>query len=141
MLGKPVDAAEAARMLSRLSGRVHTVLTAVVLVDSARGTVLRGVERTKVKFAAVSPEEIARYVQTGEPMDKAGAYAVQGLGSLLIERIEGCYSNVVGLPLSLVGRMLRASGLEVVDTWQAAAGRRPGGEGDGLWPDDKGPTG
>lgn len=141
VLGKPAGPADAEVMLARLSGREHTVLTAVAILDCGTGAVFRGVERTKVKFSPMSPEEIRCYVQTGEPLDKAGAYAVQGLGSLFVERVEGCYSNVVGLPLALVGRMLRAAGLEVVDAWQTAATGCAGGEGDDRRPEDQGPSG
>ena len=105
ILGKPVDPADAVRMLEALSGRVHTVLTGVCL-RSAAGAVAE-VEATQVRFLPLTPGEIAAYVASGEPMDKAGAYAIQGLASKFIDRIEGCYSNVVGLPVSLVYRLLR----------------------------------
>ncbi len=96
ILGKPTDRADASRMLMRLSGRTHEVLTAVTLGGE---TV---VARTTVEFAPMSAEEIASYVASGEPMDKAGAYGIQGLASRFIPRIEGSYSNVVGLPVALV---------------------------------------
>ena len=104
VLGKPADAAEAAGMLGRLAGRRHTVLTGVALVRDARSEVV--VERTEVAFTALDAERIRWYVGTGEPDDKAGAYAAQGIGSRFIERIEGSYSNVVGLPIPVVGRLL-----------------------------------
>jgi septum formation protein len=100
ILGKPVDAADAARMLRLLSGRSHRVITGVALA-TADGTEVAA-EVTAVKFLSLSDEEIAAYVATGEPMDKAGAYAVQSGAARWIPRIEGCYFNVVGLPLALV---------------------------------------
>lgn len=104
VLGKPADATEAAGMLGRLAGRCHTVLTGVALVRDARSEV--AVERTEVTFTALDADRIRWYVETGEPDDKAGAYAAQGIGSRFIERIEGSYSNVVGLPIPVVGRLL-----------------------------------
>lgn len=100
VLEKPRDAADAARMLRRLSGREHFVLTAVCLRDGHR--LLVDCARTSVRFVPLSGEEIEAYVASGEPMDKAGAYAIQGLASKFIERVDGCYWNVVGLPIALV---------------------------------------
>ncbi len=108
ILGKPRDAEDAARMLALLSGARHTVLTGIALV--ANGATRVAVESTDVWFAELSRAEIAAYVESGEPMDKAGAYAVQGLASRFVERIEGMYSNVVGLPLARVYRMLVDAG-------------------------------
>ena len=105
ILGKPVDALDAARMLKLLSGRQHQVITGVCLVLGDRESV--GSETTSVTMTRISEDEIADYVATGEPMDKAGAYAIQGIASRWIPRIEGDYSNVVGLPIALVYRMLR----------------------------------
>ncbi len=105
ILGKPVDCADAERMLRLLSGRDHYVLTGVCLKRGALE--LAEVERTVVRFATLDDEEIRAYVASGEPMDKAGAYAIQGLASRFIERIEGCYFNVVGLPVARVYRMLK----------------------------------
>ena len=104
ILGKPVDAADAARMLVALSGRTHRVITGVAVVSAGRVEV--AAEVTGVRFRAVSAEEIAGYVASGQPMDKAGAYGIQGLAAKWIPRIEGCYFNVVGLPLALVCAML-----------------------------------
>ena len=104
-LGKPADSADAARMLRMLSGRHHQVITGVALVVS--GQCLVGSETTSVTMSEISEKEIAEYATTGEPMDKAGAYAIQGLASRWIPRIEGDYSNVVGLPVALVWRMLK----------------------------------
>jgi septum formation protein len=105
ILGKPLDADDAARMLRRLSGRTHEVLTGIALVNAT--DCHAAIERTIVEFAPVSEEEIRWYVRSGEPMDKAGAYAIQGLASRFVTRIDGSYSNVVGLPVSLVSRWLR----------------------------------
>lgn len=111
MLAKPADAADAARMLRLLSGRTHQVITGVCLVAGGRNPVVSGQwlvasEATSVTMSPISDEEIAEYVATGEPMDKAGAYAIQGIASRWIPRIEGDYSNVVGLPIALVWKML-----------------------------------
>jgi septum formation protein len=105
ILGKPADAAEAGEMLNRLRGRVHDVFTGVALV-SATG-VRSAVDRTRVWFDPMTDEDIAWYVASGEPVDRAGAYAIQGLASRFIPRIEGSYSNVVGLPVALVSSILR----------------------------------
>lgn len=110
VLGKPNDAGDAARMLRRLSGREHVVTTAVSLVLPDSRAETRS-STTKVFFRALSEEEIQRYVATGEPMDKAGAYAIQGGAAQFADRIEGDYSNVVGLPIPLVLELLRESGL------------------------------
>ena len=107
ILGKPEDAADAARMLRLLSGRTHRVITGVALVTAEGAEV--AAEATAVRFLALSDEEIAAYVATGEPMDKAGAYAIQGRAARWIPRIEGCYFNVVGLPLALVSTLLESS--------------------------------
>jgi septum formation protein len=100
MLGKPADAADARRMLERLSGRQHEVITGICLKRGVE--VVRDCAATKVWFAPMSARDIEEYVASGEPMDKAGAYAIQGLASKFIERIDGCYFNVVGLPVALV---------------------------------------
>ncbi|MGA7079736.1 MAG: Maf family protein [Terriglobales bacterium] len=105
ILGKPCDGADAARMLRMLSGRVHQVITGVCLVVGGQCSV--GSETTSVTMSEISEKEISDYVVGGEPMDKAGAYAIQGIASRWIPRIEGDYSNVVGLPVALVWRMLR----------------------------------
>jgi septum formation protein len=106
ILGKPADAADAARMLRLLSGRSHRVITGVAL-KTAEGVEVAA-EVTAVRFVSLSDAEIDAYVATGEPMDKAGAYAVQGGAGRWIPRIEGCYFNVVGLPLALVCALLEA---------------------------------
>src|SRR4029453_13342335 len=105
ILGKPRDAEDAARMLRTLAGRAHEVLTGVALASTSATTV--ELERTRVWFAPLSDQEIADYVASGEPCDKAGAYAIQGLASKFVVRIDGGYSNVVGLPVALVYRLLK----------------------------------
>jgi nucleoside triphosphate pyrophosphatase len=106
LLEKPRDEDDAARMLRLLSARTHKVITGVCLV--ACGYEQTEGEITEVRFSPLSEQEIAAYVATGEPMDKAGAYAIQGMASRWVERIDGCYFNVVGLPVPRVYRMLRA---------------------------------
>jgi septum formation protein len=105
MMGKPRDVRDAVRMLRLLSGREHEVLTGIALV-SKRHTVVE-VARTRVWINPLTDLEIDDYVATGEPLDKAGAYGIQGLGSRFIDRIQGSYANVVGLPVSLVYRLLK----------------------------------
>jgi septum formation protein len=105
ILGKPVDEQDAARMLRLLSGRKHDVITGVCLIGSNFEDVRS--ETTAVNFSILSDADIRDYIATGEPMDKAGAYAIQGMASRWISRIEGDYSNVVGLPVALVLQMLR----------------------------------
>ena len=105
ILGKPSDAADAARMLRLLSGREHQVITGVCLVVDGKPSVAS--ETTLVTMSEITDKDIADYISSGEPMDKAGAYAIQGIASRWISRIEGDYNNVVGLPVALVFRMLR----------------------------------
>jgi septum formation protein len=110
ILAKPTDEADARRMLGLLSGRAHEVITGVaVLPPGDRAPDVR-IERTIVEFAPLTPDEIDWYVASGEPRDKAGAYAIQGLASRFVTRIDGSYSNVVGLPVALVYRMLKQLG-------------------------------
>jgi septum formation protein len=109
LLGKPSDAADAARMLRMLSGRAHRVITGVCLVVQGQPSVAS--ETTVVTMSEITDQEILDYISSGEPMDKAGAYAIQGIASRWIPRIEGDYSNVVGLPVALVFRMLRECGV------------------------------
>ena len=105
ILGRPLDDADARRMLRKLSGRAHAVHTGVAVV-SARG-VQSGVDTTHVWFNAMTDEDISWYIATREPVDRAGAYAIQGFASRFIPRIEGSYSNVVGLPVAMVSSILR----------------------------------
>ncbi len=114
LLGKPGTAEEAADMLRSLSGKWHQVMTAVALVDaSGERKPWVSVEKTGVKFRVLTGEDIAAYIATGESMDKAGAYGIQGYGALLVEKIEGCYFNVVGLPLQRVAAGLRNWGMNL----------------------------
>ena len=107
ILEKPRDAEDARRMLRNLSGRWHEVLTGVALVRAETGQTVTGLERTRVRFAETSDEEIDWHVQTGDVLDKAGAYAIQGRAALFIESIDGDYWNVVGLPVRLVYELAR----------------------------------
>jgi septum formation protein len=106
ILSKPADAADAARMLRLLSGRTHRVITGVAVVTAS--STESAAEVTAVRFLTLSEEEIAAYISTGEPMDKAGAYAIQGRAARWIPRIEGCYFNVVGLPIALAASLLES---------------------------------
>ena len=110
VLGKPTDHLDAFRMLASLSGVRHQVYTGFTLRRGEQ--VVTGHEVTSVTFRSLSEEEISAYIATGEPMDKAGAYGIQGLGSLLVERIEGDYFNVMGLPICRLGQALRAFGVD-----------------------------
>jgi septum formation protein len=111
ILGKPADTAAARQMLSRLSGRNHRVLTAVILLAPDDTVQLDEVVTSRVRFREIEPREIDAYVATAEPFDKAGAYAVQGMGGAFVESIDGSYTSVVGLPLELVREALTAHGL------------------------------
>ena len=106
ILGKPVNREDAIRMLSKLSGRPHEVYTAVCLVNKTRGPFQEGLDRTRVWFSPMSSEQIREYVEKEDVLDKAGAYAIQGFASVYIPKIEGSYSNVMGLPLALVWKFL-----------------------------------
>jgi septum formation protein len=116
IFGKPADAGQAGAMLARLSGREHQVLTAVAVVDA--GTVAEALSVSTVRLAALDAAAIAAYVATGEPFGKAGGYAIQGLAAAFVERIDGSYSGVVGLPLFETARLLQDSG---VSGWQQDA--------------------
>jgi len=113
ILGKPRDPDDARQMLSRLSGREHTVMTAVAVLHYARHVVCLDVVQTLVRFRPLSPATIEHYIATGEPMDKAGAYAIQGAAAAFVESWQGCYTNVVGLPLRRTAAFLQALGLPV----------------------------
>lgn len=110
ILGKPRDEAEARAMLTSLAGQTHQVLTGVTVCQGDR--VVTEAEETAVTFRPLTDREIAQYVATGEPMDKAGAYGIQGLGSLLVTGIRGDYQNVVGLPVCRLGQILRTFGVD-----------------------------
>jgi septum formation protein len=113
VLGKPADGADAGRMLARLRGRVHEVLTGVAVVDVVTGRAASETVTSHVRMRAYPDAEIAAYVATGEPLDKAGAYAIQGAGRTLVDRLDGSWSNVVGLPLAATATLLRRFGLAV----------------------------
>jgi len=113
LLGKPANNEEAAQMLQQLSGRKHEVYTGVALFHG-EDEIERDVERTTVYMREIAQAEIAAYLQTGEPMDKAGSYALQGVGGAFVERIEGCVSNVIGLPVPKTLHLLRKAGLKVL---------------------------
>mgnify|MGYP001019012347 CR=1 FL=1 len=114
VLGKPRDDQEAKEMLLSLSGRVHQVMTGICVLNSQTEEIFQDVEMTQVYFRILTEREIESYVASGEPQDKAGAYGIQGLGGLFVERIVGCYYNVMGLPLVKTMRLLRKSGVTVL---------------------------
>jgi septum formation protein len=114
VLGKPADDADAFRMLKSLQGRAHHVYTGVACIDAATGQRMVRHRMTRVVMKPLSDATIQAYVQSGEPRDKAGAYGIQGLGSTLVEGIEGCYFTVVGLPVSLLSDMLSEFGIDVL---------------------------
>jgi septum formation protein len=109
ILGKPQDAEEAVKMLKQLSGKTHKVLTGIAIAYA--GEILAAVCETKVVIRDLSEDEIKQYVATGEPLDKAGAYGIQGKGAVLVEKIDGCYNNVVGLPLTRMQLILAKLGV------------------------------
>lgn len=113
-LGKPVDSADARRMLRRLRGREHVVVTGVAVVDTATGREATDAVVSRVRMADYSDAAIEAYVASGEPLDKAGAYAIQGQGGRLVERLEGSWSNVVGLPVEATRALLAAFGVVTV---------------------------
>jgi len=114
VLGKPRNAAEARKMLRKLSGRSHRVLSGMALVHRAQSVAHSAVSSTRVFIRRLNEDEIRWYVGTGEPLDKAGAYAAQGKGGLLVTRIEGSFSNVVGFPLEKFYELLKACGLSLL---------------------------
>jgi septum formation protein len=120
LLGKPRDRDEAQAFLLSLAGRTHQVITGVAVVEAATGRAEVGAAVTGVTMRPFDAKEAARYVATGEPMDKAGAYGIQDRGALLVEGIQGDYFNVVGLPLALVAELLRRF---AVDLWGMQAAR------------------
>ena len=123
VLGKPHTDAEAMRMLTELNGRVHTVITGYTVMDADTGKEISRYAETKVYFRQLTREEIESYVDSGEPLDKAGGYAIQGLGAALVRKIEGDFYNVVGLPLNMLVESLKKFGVNV---WgKAATSRKP----------------
>ncbi|WP_322907906.1 Maf family protein [Paenibacillus campi] len=115
IFGKPAHEAESAAMLTMLQGRMHHVYTGIACVDAATGHTRTDYSRTSVHMKPLTPERIRAYVHSGEPADKAGSYAIQGIGSTLVERIEGCYFTVVGLPVPLLSDMLEEFGVSVLE--------------------------
>lgn len=113
ILGKPKDENDAKETLSRLSGKAHSVITGFTLIDTATGKTISEFVETKVYFKELTSQEIDDYVKSGEPLDKAGSYATQGLGAKLIDRIEGDFDNVVGLPTSEVLKKLKEFGVQL----------------------------
>ncbi len=111
ILGKPKTSEKAQHMLHALSGKEHQVVTGLAVVDAETKVMKQEVVTTKVKFRKLSDNLISRYIATGEPLDKAGAYAIQGKGALLVESIEGCYYNIVGLPLGTLNKLLEGFGV------------------------------
>jgi septum formation protein len=114
ILGKPTSAEDARRMIRILGGHTHEVLTGLSVIKVPGLAEISGVESTRVTFLPLSEEDISYYISTGEPFDKAGAYGIQGIGGRYVERIEGCYFNVMGLPLSRLWRALREFGWEPI---------------------------
>ena len=115
ILGTPKDEEDARQMLRMLQGQTHQVITGLALVNPWTGKVQKGYEKTLVEMAALTLQEIECYIKTGEPMDKAGGYGIQGLAGIFISRIEGCYFNVVGLPIHLLWKMLKEFGVNVFE--------------------------
>ncbi|WP_129598526.1 Maf family nucleotide pyrophosphatase [Methanohalophilus profundi] len=113
LLGKPAGKEDAMSMLRMISGRTVEVFTGIVVIDSGKGIEDTDIISTQVRMANLSRQDIAAYVKTGEPMDKAGAFAIQGLGAVLVEKVEGDFFNVVGLPLFRLSQMLKKVGVDV----------------------------
>lgn len=113
VLGKPKDEDEAFRMLMELQGQVHEVITGLAVMEVPARKCVTAYEKTVVEMASLTCQEVEGYIRTREPMDKAGAYGIQGLGGMLIKRIEGCYYNVVGLPIHRLWMILKEFGVEV----------------------------
>lgn len=113
ILGKPKDRDDAFKMLKHLSGRTHQVYSGIALYNTQSKKKLKDYVKTEVTFSRLSDDEILKYINTGEPMDKAGAYGIQGLGGVFVEKIDGCYYNVVGLPLNKLNCMLGRMGVNL----------------------------
>ena len=112
-LGKPHTPERAKEMLRSLAGNWHHVYTGITVINTRSGRILRNVDKTRVHLVSMTEQEIDAYVATGEPLDKAGAYGIQGMGGMFVDRIDGSYSNVVGLPMSMLRIMLaQASGMD-----------------------------
>lgn len=119
LLGKPCTEEEAMRMLTALNGKAHTVITGFTIIDADSGKMISRSAKTKVWFKKLAPEEIESYVKSGEPLDKAGGYAIQGLGAVLVKKIEGDFFNVMGLPLSMLVASLKEFGVYTSPTISA----------------------
>lgn len=111
LLGKPHTEEEAMRMLTALNGKAHTVITGFAIIDTDNGKIISRSAKTRVCFKKLAPDEIKSYVKSGEPLDKAGGYAIQGLGAVLVKKIEGDFFNVMGLPLSMLVKSLKEFGV------------------------------
>lgn len=114
VLGKPRNRAHAIAMVTALQGREHEVFSGIACIEVESGKQLVDHRRTKVRMKPLTPIQVEQYVDTGEPMDKAGAYAIQGIGAMFIEEIEGCYFNVVGLPVAALADMLKELGVDII---------------------------
>lgn len=114
ILGKPQDEDDAFQMLQSLQGQCHAVYSGVACIDGGSGQEISRCSKTIVKMKPLSDDQIRRYIESGEPMDKAGSYAIQGLGATIVESIEGDYFTVVGLPISLLADMLRELGVHII---------------------------
>lgn len=115
ILGKPADKDEAFEILAKLSNKCHEVMTAIYLIDAENGQNFSHVEISKVFFREIREKEIEKYILSGEPMDKAGAYGIQGLASFFIQRIEGCYFNIVGLPVFALYNLLEKMNINLLE--------------------------
>jgi septum formation protein len=114
IFGKPRDKEDAREMLKALSGKAHTVITGYTIMDAETGKKLSRAVESKVLFKRLNEDEIEAYIKSGEPLDKAGAYGVQGLGAVIVKRIEGDFFNVMGLPLNSVAESLKTFGIKVL---------------------------
>ncbi len=114
ILGKPQSPSEAEEMLKAIRGTVHKVLTGISVVDAGSGRRESVVVETRIRMLPLSDDEVDRYVATGEPLGKAGGYAIQGLGALIVDEVHGCFYNVVGLPLSRLNSVLRGFGVQMI---------------------------
>lgn len=114
VLGKPKDKEDAFNMLKMLGGKTHQVLSAIAVIDTEAGKILKDSVISDVTFKELSDEEIKSYIQTNEPMDKAGAYAIQGVGSIFVKSIKGCYFNIVGISVFKLAEMLKEFGVKLI---------------------------
>jgi septum formation protein len=118
ILGKPKTKEEAREMLNKLSGETHSVFTGFTVIDTKNNKIITDHIETKIKFKNLSDEEIAGYIKTGEPMDKAGAYGVQDRGALFVEYIEGDYANITGLPIVKIFEILKTLGIDILKIYE-----------------------